>query len=482
MNGRVINHRRSQTVSHKWCKEFGGYYILNRLTNIQEVLIANISNPSHPTFTSIAMEYTPPVLNLEHLIGCAASLHVGGAATHITTSAWYGDTTAPWTARSTRTANTNAISKNGSLYFVSTSHYTEGGMTLIRLGYKDAFRLILLGTITYYRVSSIYYPMWLSYLRTRQPIMKCLIHRHLGLVLHKRERRNLLILFILSLETVTSTEDIVMSCQQVVYAGNSLLTLVLNYMSITRIIWPCAFLLLIFSRFIAWSIGPDHTFAMSEDLFLLGAPVVWGYIPLKVTNQGMKLFEGYRWTGKYVRHYSNSIYNAYTNRQSCFDLYIQLFGLFTCISPITTIIIDMTWRSYTHHTSIIVYVLSLRHNSRSKRIADMNEVHMTLEYVLINSTEKLVPDIASQITRSKLPHTHYCESLNLAAEGLVCLVYGSIHVAGMINWGMAHPIQNDNGHIAVIEENSVRFRPDVTMETLARITSKPAYIGIPDLS
>ncbi|OQR94809.1 hypothetical protein THRCLA_08081 [Thraustotheca clavata] len=482
MNGRVINHRISQTESNKWCKEFGGYYILNRMTNIQEVLIVNISNPSHPTFTSIALDYIPPVLSLEPLIGCGANLHIGGTATHITTSAWYGDTTAPWTARTTRTADTNTITKNESLYYVSTSHYSEGDLTQIRLEYKDAFRLILLCTITYYRFSSIYYPMWLSYLRARHPFIKWISRRHMGLVLHKRERRNLLILFLLSLEAIASTEDIVMYCQQVIYAGNSMFIMALKYMSITRIIWPCAFLLLLFSRITEWSAGPEYSFAMSEDLFLLGAPVVWGYIPMKVTNQGMELFQGYRWTGNYIRHYTNSIYNVYTKQLSCLTLYIQLFGLFTIISLITTLFIDTMWRSYTHHSSIMVYVLNPRRQSHAKRIADLAKVQTTLEYVLVHATEGIVPDIASQITRAKLPRTHYCESMNLAAEGLVCLVYGPIHVAGIINWGVAHPIENDLGHIAVIDGNSVSFRANVSINTLAQITSKPAYLGIPDLS
>ncbi|OQR97107.1 hypothetical protein THRCLA_21969 [Thraustotheca clavata] len=480
INGRVINYRVSHTESYKWCKEFGGYYILNLLTNVQEVLIANVSNPNSPSFTSIELKDTPPVLSLDRFIGCPAKLYIGGAATHITTSAWYGDTIVPWTAQTTRTANSNSISKNGSLYFVSTSHYTEGGMTQIRLGYKDAFRLTLLFTITFYRISSIYYPMWLAYLRTHESFMQCLLHRHMGLVLHKRERRNLLILFLLALEAVTSTEDIVMNCQQVVYAGNSFITLVLKYMSITRIIWPCAFLLLLFTRTIEITIGPEYAFAMSEDLFLLGAPVVWGYIPLKVTNQGMKLFEGYRWTGKYINHYTNSIYNAYTNQLSCFSLYLQLFGLFTCISPITTIFIDWMWQTYTQHPSIVVYVLSSRQRSYVK-LPNKNELQMSIEYVLANSTEGFVPNIASQITRTTLPHTQLCESINLAAEGFICLVYGPINVLGMINWGIAHPIANKLGHVAVINGKLVSFDCDVTINVLASITSKPAYIGLIDI-
>ena len=45
-NGRVINYRVSQTETKKWCKEFGGFYILNLTSGIQEVLVANVTDTS----------------------------------------------------------------------------------------------------------------------------------------------------------------------------------------------------------------------------------------------------------------------------------------------------------------------------------------------------------------------------------------------------------------------------------------------------
>ncbi|OQR86084.1 hypothetical protein ACHHYP_10996 [Achlya hypogyna] len=478
MNGRVINHRASQTETTKWCKEFGGFYILDYATGVQQVLIANVSDSRAPVFTSIAMTYLPPVFSLEPLIGCAADLHVGGTATHITTSAWYGDTTAPWTARTTRTADSNTLSSNGSVIRVSTLHYSEGDLTQVRLGYKDAFRLSLLAIITFYRCSSIYYPIALVYWRQRRPLVEWLLHRHMGLVLHKRERHNIFLLLLLSAEAIASTEDIIMYCQQVIYSGPSLWLLMIKYMSITRIIWPCAFLLLLVSRFVQFVFGAKHAFAMSEDLFFVGAPVVWAYIPIQVTSKGMDLFQGYRWTGAVVRHYTNSIFNVYSKQLNCFNLYVQLFGAFSIVSPFTTIAIDFVWRRLTNTSSILVYVLSPLRHGNSKRVLDISVADVRVHNVLMQSTRQVPPEIAYQMTRAKLPQNRYCESLNLAAEGFVCLVYGSIHVVGIVEWGVGRPLENELGHIAVIENHHVSFRADTSIEKLARITSHCAKLTL----
>ncbi|KDO24651.1 hypothetical protein SPRG_10184 [Saprolegnia parasitica CBS 223.65] len=480
-NGRVINHRVSQTETTKWCKEFGGYYILNRTSGIQEVLVANTSGPF--AFTSIALTYLPPVLSLEPLLKCAIDLHVGGTATHITTSAWYGDTTAPWTARTTRTADANDVtSTTDGKVLVTTKHYSEGDLTQIRLGYKDAYRLTLLAVITYYRVTSIYYPIALVYWRQRTPLFRWLRQRHMGLVLHKRERHNLFVLLLLSAEAVASTEDVVMYCQQVIYSGPSLFLLALKYMSITRIIWPCACLLLLTSRLLQILFGRQHAFAMTEDLFFLGAPVVWLYIPVQVTSQGMSLFQGYRWTGAIVHHYTNSISNVYAKQLSCLTLYMQLFGYFTILSPFTTIFIDAVWRKVTNSSSIFVFVLSPLKHRLSRRVLDITATESRVHTILMLSTRRTPREIALQMTRAKLPPSRLCESLNLAAEGFVCLVYGKVHAMGITEWGVSSPIVNELGHVAVIDQgNRVAFDAAVSIESLARITSRPACLGIPDI-
>ncbi|EQC25164.1 hypothetical protein SDRG_16955 [Saprolegnia diclina VS20] len=478
-NGRVINYRVSQTETKKWCKEFGGFYILNLTSGVQEVLVANVSDKSS-AFTSIPMTYTQPVFSLEPLLGCAAEIHIGGTATHISTSAWYGDTSAPWSARTTRTAYANVVTRGASSVFVTTTHYSEGDLTQIRPSYKDSYRLGIIGVITYYRASSVYYPILLVYLRQRQPLFRWLRRRNFGLVLHKRERHNLFILLLLTLEAFASTEDVVMYCQQVIYAGSSLTQLALKYMSITRIIWPCAFLLLLASRLVEVFLGPKRAFAMSEDLFLLGAPVVWIYIPIYVTNQGMSLFQGYRWTGAIVSHYANSILNVYGTQINCLTLYFKLFGYFTILSSAATFLVDVVWHAVTHSSnSILVSLMSLR---LAKEPVDPKAVTSNLHKVLMESTHRMAPEIALQMTRAKVPPLMLCESLNLASEGFVCLAYGGVHVVAVSEWGFARPLENPLGHVAVIHDgHRVAFDENVTMESLVKLSSRPAWLGIPDL-
>ncbi|EQC36743.1 hypothetical protein SDRG_06179 [Saprolegnia diclina VS20] len=479
-NGRVINYRVSQTETTKWCKEFGGFYILNVTSGIQEVLVANTSGA--PAFTSIPLTVETPAFSISSLIGCFANIHIGGTNVVTTTSAWHGDTLGPWTARSTRTAHANAVTSNGSLQRVWTHHYSEGDVTIVRLIYKDVFRLCILAIVIYYRVSSIYYPIWLAFRRQHQPFLAWIWQRHLGLVLHKRERHNLFILLLLSLEAVTSVEDIVLYCQHIVYTnGSSYGSQLLSLMSIMRIIWPCALLLLCLSRLAGLLLGPAYVFAVSENIFLLGAPVVWVYVPLYVTNQGMRLISGYRWTGVVVHHYTNSIFNAYTRQMSFATLYWHLFGVFTLVSPLVIFGLSAVWRRSTKSSSIAAYLFApTEHHQNSVHIQPAPP-HASLEAILRDSTFSVPPSIARQITRAKLPVKNYCEAGNLAADGLVCLVYGELHVLGLTEWGLVFPVEDADGHIAVLDGNSVAYRQDVTIERLLATASSPLVLGIPDL-
>ncbi|KDO16015.1 hypothetical protein SPRG_18447 [Saprolegnia parasitica CBS 223.65] len=408
------------------------------------------------------MAFATPAFSLHSLVGCSATLRVGGTASQITTSAWYGDTVSPWVARTTRTANGNIVTKHGALVHVSTDHLTNGDQNIVRLLYKDIFRLCILGIVVFYRISSIYYPIWLAFRRQHQPFVSWIWQRHLGLVLHKRERHNLCVLFLLSLEAVTSVEDIVVHCQYTVYTnGSSYGSLLLIYMSIMRIVWPCALLLLVTSRLLGALLGPSKAFAVSENIFLLGAPVVWVYIPMYVTNQGMSLFQGYRWTGAIVHHYTNSIYNVYTDQRNSFSLYWRLFGVFTLVSPLVVFALSALWRCTMHTGSISAYLLSPVDRRGTKRIECSVEITPQLETILRDSTYFVPPSIARQITRAKLPTTQRCEAGNLAADGLVCLVYGELHVLGFIDWGLAFPIENILGHVAVIHGSHAAFDPKV---------------------
>ncbi|OQS04821.1 hypothetical protein THRCLA_20788 [Thraustotheca clavata] len=464
-NGRILNYRLSISETTKWCKEFGGYYINNLTSNTQQVLIANVSNPSHPSFTSLVLDVNTPTFNLHDIIGCSADLRIGAISTTITTTAWYGNTAGPWSAKRTLAAQGNTLVKNNTLYNVQTRHYTEGDITLVRLMYKDAIRIILLLTVIVYRISSIYIPIGLVYYRYRVKFINWIWHHHVGLVIHKRERRNLFILFILSLEAIISTEDIVMYCQHTVYTDSSAYgTLLLNYMSITRIIWPCAFVLL-------------HEFALSENIFVLSAPVVWGYVPIYVTNRGMSIFQGYRWTGQYIRHYTNSIYNVYSNELNCFILYRQLFGVFTIISPILTILFSTIWRATTHTSGILAYLLSSP--SQTCIVMEINKDSTTLCEVLQQSTYGLVPDVAKQMTRAKV--SGVCEAANLAADGLVGLIYGNYLVVGFMEWGIVYPLENELGHVAIVEGSHVSYNHRITVEKLVEIASVPSIVGIPEL-
>ncbi|OQR87552.1 hypothetical protein ACHHYP_08544 [Achlya hypogyna] len=482
VTGRIINYRTSQTETTKWCKEFGGFYILDYSTGIQEVLVANLSDPRAPTFASIALELTKPLFNLHSLIGCQADMRIGGIASQVTTSAWYGDTTGPWMAQTTRTADSNEISVAGDYFRVSTLHYSDGAETMIRTVYKDLFRLAILSVVVYYRVSSIYYPILLAYRRQHHPLVSWLWGRHLGLVLHKRERHNMVLLFLLATEAIASAEDIVVYCQHAVYTdATSYTTFLLNYMSIMRIMWPCAFVLVCTSRFLGVVVGANYRFAVSENLFFFGTPVVWIYVPVYVTARGMSLFQGYRWTGAIVHHYTNSIFYVYTNQVNCFNLYVQLFGIFTLVFCCAVVLMSVLWRvrCQGNITSISAFLLAPRLNNNRVQAASTST--SSLEAVLHASTYQHMPHIARQITRAKLPRTQQCEAINLAADGLVCLVYGPYLVLAFTEWGLTFPVTSAGGSVAIIEGHSVALNPSVTVADLAQITATPTVLGITDI-
>ncbi|OQR95742.1 hypothetical protein THRCLA_22076 [Thraustotheca clavata] len=479
VEGRVLYFRPSRTTAPTWCKEFGGYYILNKDNNQLDVLVANISNPLKLSFTSIPLIHNTTVYNLFGILGCSADLTIGGAGGHISSSAWYGTTIGLWMAHTSNSPAGNTINIIDDMVNVATMTSVDGNITQIHTFYKDAIRCSLLLIVIYYRLSSIYYPMWLVYNNQEKPFWSWVFKRHMGLVLHKRERRNMTILFFLTVEAIMSTEDIVMYCQQSVFTYPTLLALALKYMSITRIIWPSSFILLIVSRFIQIILGSRYAFALSEDLFLLGAPVIWFYMPAYVTSKGVRLFQGWRWTGTIIHHYGNTILKVYENQVSVLTLYYDLFGAFTLMSCLTTICIGCLWQSLTRTSSIMSVILS---NSIYYRcIKDVQEKHCNIEKVLRECNKKFPPEIVYQITKAKLPATHLCEAMNLASEGFICLVYGEYELLGTTEWGFNSPIFNEKGHAAVINGCQVAYQSTVTRVTLAHITSRPQVLGVPDL-
>ncbi|OQS08004.1 hypothetical protein THRCLA_20007 [Thraustotheca clavata] len=479
MNGRVVYYRRSRTVASAWCKEFGGYYILNKLTNEQEVLIANLSNSTKPSLTSIPLVNDCTVYNLFDMLGCSADLTIGGAAGHISTSAWYGETVGLWTAYTTSSPKNNIVSTIGDLVSVETISSHQGNITQIRTNYKDALRCFLFFVVIYYRLTSIYYPIWLVYTRQGKPLWKLVTRRHMGLVLHKRERRNFIVLLFLTIEAVVSTEDIIMYCQQVVFSYPTFFNLLLKYMSITRIIWPSAFILLVISRLIPMAFGSKFAFAFSEDLFLLSAPVLWLYMPAYVTSKGADLFQGWRWTGNIVHHFTNTIYNVHNNQIDVLMLYYSLFGSFTLILCWTNIIIGYLWQTFTHTSSIMSVFLS---NNISYRIRTHSAMHNgTIENILLTSNQQFPPEIAYQIVKAKWKSTNLCEAINLASEGFVSLVYGDYLILGITEWGSTSPVFNKSGHAAVIVGYKVAYNPSITIHTLTSISSQPKILGVPDL-
>ncbi|KDO18492.1 hypothetical protein SPRG_21696 [Saprolegnia parasitica CBS 223.65] len=130
-------------------------------------------------------------------------------------------------------------------------------------------------------------------------------------------------------------------------------------------------------------------------------------------------------------------------------------------------------------SSLLVSIMSLR---TAKEPVDPNAVTSNLHQILIESTHRMAPEIALQMTRAKVPPLMLCESLNLASEGFVCLAYGGIHVVAVSEWGFARPLENALGHVAVIHDgHRVAFDPNVTIDSLVKLSSRPAWLGIPDL-
>ncbi|OQR99468.1 hypothetical protein THRCLA_06506 [Thraustotheca clavata] len=469
-NGHQINYRPSQTEATMWCKEFGGYFILNRSSLVQEAFLVNVSDPDHPSFLSLALDVNTPVFSLENLIGCPAHIHIGGTASQITTSAWYGETVGSWTAHTTRTADLNRVSWNGSLVHVWTLHYSEGDITIVRLVYKDIFRLTMVSLVVIYRFTSIYYPIYLVYRRQQQSLPQWIAQSHHGLVVHKRERYNFLILFFLTAEAVASVEDIVVYCQHTVFTSSgSIGTFLLNYMSIMRIIWPCSFVLLVFTRLLGCLFQHQDMFKLCENLFLLGAPVVMLYVPFHVTKQGIRLFQGYRWTGMYCHHFTNTIHNVYSNQINCFYLFTQIFGWFIFVNATTTFLLSMLWYWKMPNKSMLSYLFSPPNHR-------VNPVSKPLELILQNSAKMILTNEARH------SQYHVGGAANIAADGLVCLVYGNYHVVGYTAWGISYPIENQDGFVGVIRGRNVSFDDQLTVFDLLKQTSFPMVIGIPDLT
>ncbi|GLD99297.1 hypothetical protein PINS_up008015 [Pythium insidiosum] len=497
MNGRVLNHRVSRTEAAKWCREFGGFYVNDLELGRQQVLLANASlGAADLAFTSVALDVDRPVFNLYDLLGCSAEVHIGGAATHISTRAFYGLTTAPWTARTTRTARRSVVTRvdggdageDGSRYRVETLHHSEGDLTQIRSWFKDLLRLSLLTLIVFYRVTSIYYPMFLVYARQPEPFVAFTVRRSLGIILHKRERRTLLLLLLLSLETLLSGEDIIMFCQQIIYTSRtSYVRLVLKYMSIARIVWPAALVIAAVSRVLRVVLPQRFTIVLAEDLFLIACPIVWVYIPAYVTKKGMQLFQGYKWGGAVVRHYANSIQNVYVGQMDHLELYFELFGYFTAIAVAGGWLLGALVQYASHGASLLVWVYSggYRQPRDTGTVAKLKTdgALSSLERVLVDSTLGISEVEARQITRAKIKQhgVVLCEGLNVAADGFLCLVYGPYQVLGWCCWGAVMPVRNRLGHVARISDCAVAYDEAVTLETLATAAASPARLGLPDL-
>ncbi|KDO24652.1 hypothetical protein SPRG_10185 [Saprolegnia parasitica CBS 223.65] len=158
----------------------------------------------------------------------------------------------------------------------------------------------------------------------------------------------------------------------------------------------------------------------------------------------MRLISGYRRTGVVVHHYTNSICHAYTPQMSFETLYWRLFGVFPMASPLVT---------------------PAEHRSNDSVHVQPTVPPSSLEVILRDSTFSVPPSVARQITRVKLPTTQRCE----------------FHVLGLTEWGLYFPVEDDVGHIAVINGNSVTYRQDVTMKRLLAAASSPRILGIPDL-
>ncbi|KAF0694279.1 Aste57867_14827 [Aphanomyces stellatus] len=478
MNGRVLNYQTQRSEVTKWCREFGAWFVYDSETQIQEMLLANVSHgKANASLFSIPLEIYKPSINLMDYIGCSADLLIGGTATHTATTAWYGQTRAPWSARTTRVAGSNVISRNYPLMNVVTTLMCNGDFTMVRTVYKDGLRLLILLIITYYRISSIYYPLLLVYRSQNRPFTSWLWHRNMGLVLHKRERRNVIILMLLTIETLVSTEDILMFCQQVVYTDSrEWLTILLKCMSICRVIWPCALIMLLLSR-IQQALLPDkYAIAIADDLFFFCCPVVLFYVPRFVTSQGNYIFQGFGFSGDIIRHLGNSILQVSKTDSDPITLYFNLFGLFTAIATTFCYCLSLFLKLVLHSdASILAYLFS----GGQTQLAANTGCKRGFAVVLHESRLSFSTAVAQQLGRAKV--NLLCESASLASEGFVSLVYGQYEVLGTITWGVPYPVLNRHGHAAVIQNNVVEYDDKVTMKVLSSTVSYPFVAGVPDL-
>ncbi|KAJ0407289.1 hypothetical protein ATCC90586_003147 [Pythium insidiosum] len=487
-DGRVLNFRESRTESAKWCREFGGLFVNDLLLDMQQVLVAQTSAPP-PSFISLPLETHRPVFSLIDVIGCPADMHIGGVSTRIATRALYGATTVPWTAHTTRSARSNAVSQanDSGMFRVTTQHAAEGDLMQIRSWYKDLLRLALLVTVVLFRVTSVYWPMYLAQERRPRPLAT-------GFAVHKRERRSLVVLTLLSIETIASGEDIAMFCFQIAESKTSWVSLALRYLSITRVVWPVAWLLLLLHRV---SRGRVKT-ALVDDLVLFLCPVVWLYLPASVTADGLELFQGSRWTGALVRHDVNSIRSRPVSHV---EFYIAVFGRFTGVAAVVLLTLGMLASSHrlvkrsilrgskamSPRTSVAVMAPST--DTDALKMVKQKSVKavagMTLDDVLRQSSLGLARDEIREITRLKTRRSSAGEpltdALSLAAEGFVALVYGPHEVLGVSHWGRPVPVRDARGRVARISGVRVELDDALTLESLVATAARPACIGVPDL-
>ncbi|OQR94803.1 hypothetical protein THRCLA_22211 [Thraustotheca clavata] len=135
------------------------------------------------------------------------------------------------------------------------------------------------------------------------------------------------------------------------------------------------------------------------------------------------------------------------------------------------------WHATTHTSGILAYFLSSP--PPASIIMETNNDTTTLCDVLQQSTYRIAPDIAEQITRAKV--AGICEALNLAADGLVGLVYGEYFVLGFMEWGLVYPLENDLGRVAVVQGYNVSYKHCITIERLVEKASVPTIVGVPEL-
>ncbi|GLE04184.1 hypothetical protein PINS_up013095 [Pythium insidiosum] len=169
---------------------------------------------------------------------------------------------------------------------VTTRLEVRGDALIIRAWAKDLVRLALLGAVVVFRVSGVYWPLWLAL--ERQPRSTRMADA-VGVVLHTRERRSLVVLALLSLETLASGEDIAAFCVQLARSEMTWPVRALKLLSIARVVWPVAWLLRLLVHAQRWLSRDRVRTAAVDDLVLLACPLVWLLLPALVARRGLEL-------------------------------------------------------------------------------------------------------------------------------------------------------------------------------------------------